>query len=245
MLICGGIATSGRGVRCLAGRRVLDQLEHLAAVHDLAWGDGEVAANRERAGVDCRRQAAVVAHVMREVPCAVEEAAAPRLDRLGEGAGVAEQGVGRCGRFGEQRHREAGPRAALRVELDLVDDAEHGAGVDEVRLQEAPVDRVVAPRRVGEALVAGFRGHVASSGQHLEQLAHGVQRRGGDDARFDGHPLEQSTQRRGHLPAAQSDQRVGAQHHRIRRIERIGDRNGRAVGRGGLGGHGGSPVVTW
>ena len=121
-------------VRCSAGRRVLDQLEHLAAVHHLAWGDGEVAADRERAGVDRRRQAAVVADVMREVPCTVEEAAAPRLDRLGEGAGVAEQGVGRCGRFGEQRHREAGPFAALRVELDLVDDAEHGAGVNEVRL---------------------------------------------------------------------------------------------------------------
>jgi hypothetical protein len=75
-----------------------------------------------------------VAHVVRQVPHTVEEAAAPRLDRLGQGAGVAEQGVGRCGRFGEQRHREAGPFAAFRVELELVDDVEDGAGVDEVRL---------------------------------------------------------------------------------------------------------------
>ena len=120
------------------------------------------------------------------------------------------------------------------------------SGVDQVGLQEAPVDRVVAPRRVGEALVAGFRGDVAASGQHLEELA---QRRpsvvAGDDARLDGHPLEQPTERRGHLPAGQADERVGAEHHRIGRIERIGDANGRHVGLGGLGGHGGSPVVTW
>ena len=52
----------------LAGRRVLDQLEHLAAVHDLARGDGEVAAHGERTGVDRRRHAAVVAEVVSHVP---------------------------------------------------------------------------------------------------------------------------------------------------------------------------------
>ena len=231
-------------VRRLAGRRVLDELEHLAAVHDLARGDGEVAADRERAAVDRCRQAAVVAHVMGEVPHTAEEAAAPRLDRLGQRAGVAEHGIGRCSRFGEQRHREPGPRAALRIEFDLVDDFEEGSGLDEICLEEAPVAGVVAPCRVDEALVAGFRGHVAPSRQYLEQLARGVQRRGRDDGRLDGHSLEQSTQSRGHLPGAQPDEGVGAQHHRIRRIERFGDGNGRGGRLGGLGGHCGSPVVT-
>ena len=48
-----------------------------------------------------------------------------------------------------------------------------------------------------------------------------------DDAGLDGHTLEQPSQRRRHLAAVEPDERVGAQHDGIRRIERAGGAGGR------------------
>jgi hypothetical protein len=220
----------------LHGGRVLDELEHLAAVHDLARGDRDVAADGERAGVDRRRHAAVAAHVMGHVAQAGDHAATPGLDRLGQRAGVAEQGVGRRQSLGEQRDSEAGPLAALQVEFDVVDDLEDRAGLDQVGLQHAPVDRVVAPSGVGEALVAGVGTDIAASDEHLEQLAQAAERGCRHDAGLDGHTLQQSSQRGGHLAAIQADKGVGAQHDGIRRIEPAGGAGGR-VGRGSGGRH--------
>ena len=197
-----------------------------------AGGDGEVAADREGAGVDRRRHAAVVAHVVGQVPHAVEQAAAPGLDRLGQRARVAEEGVGRCGRLGEQRHREAGPLAALRVELDLVDDVEQRPGPRRGRPAGAPVDGV---RRAtpgwAKRLSPGSGGDVAAPDEHFEEIAAASSVVRGHDAGLDGDPLAQPTQRGGHLPAVEADERVGAEHDRDRSASKT-----RVAGRAVLGG---------
>ena len=102
-------------------RRVLEQLEHLGAVHDLARRHRDVLADPERAGVDRRRHAAVAADVAGHVAQPGQEAGAAGLDGLGQRARVAGQGVGRRQRLDEQRQGEPGPLAALGVEVDLVD----------------------------------------------------------------------------------------------------------------------------
>ena len=57
---------------------------------------------------------------------------------------------------------------------------------------------------------AGVGGDIAASDEHLQQLADGAERGRRGDAGLDSHPLQQPAQRRGHLRAAQADQRVGA-----------------------------------
>ena len=60
---------------------VLDQLEHVAAVHDVAGRDREVAADLEGSGVDLRRHPAVVTKVVREVPGPGDDALSAGLRR--------------------------------------------------------------------------------------------------------------------------------------------------------------------
>ena len=76
------------------GLLVLDQLEDLAAVDDLTGCGGQVAPDREGAGVHLGRHAAVVAEVVGEVAGAGQETLAAGLGRLGQGVGVGEQVVG-------------------------------------------------------------------------------------------------------------------------------------------------------
>ena len=90
------------------GRRVLDELEHLAPVDDLAGGDGQVPAHPEGSGVDGGGHPRVVAHVVREVAEARRQAHAPGLDGLGQRRRVAGQAVRRGRRLGEQREPRTG-----------------------------------------------------------------------------------------------------------------------------------------
>ena len=222
MLICGGMATSGRVYVRAAGGCVLDELEQLAAVHHLAGRHRDVPADREGPGVDHRRHAAVVDEVVTEVPQAGDEALAPRLPRLRQRAGVAEQRVGGSRRLGDERHREARPLAALVVEADVVDQPEQGIALDEVRLHDAAVDGVVGPGRVGEALVRRHRGQIAVPHGHVHQPASGVDRVVDDDSRLDGHPAEQPPEGGADLAAGEADEGVGAEDRRVVSVERSG-----------------------
>ena len=65
---------------------------------------------------------------------------------LASAFGFVSEVVGRRHGFGEERHGEVGPDAALVVELHLVDEPVGGARSDEVRLHEAVQERVVAAR---------------------------------------------------------------------------------------------------
>ena len=85
------------------GLVVLDQLEHLGAVHDVPWRDPEVAADGEGPRVDLRRHAAVVTQVVRAVP-RPRRRSGPRLGGLRHRVGVGQQEVRRRERLGEQRH---------------------------------------------------------------------------------------------------------------------------------------------
>ena len=155
-----------------------------------------------------------------QVPGAGEQAPAPGLDGLGHGVGVGEQEVRRRQRLGEQRHRELGAIAALGVELDLVDEPVHGVALDEVRLHESTEDRVLVPRRVGEAPVAPGRGDIAAPDGDADQLGERVDRGGDGGAGLDGDALAEPGERGDDLLAGQPDERVGAEDRRIVTVER-------------------------
>ena len=82
------------GVHLLGLRLVLQQLHEVVAEHHLRGRDGEVAAHLEAAGVDLARTAAVVAHVVEELPRARDEAPPTRVERPLERGGVRRQEVG-------------------------------------------------------------------------------------------------------------------------------------------------------
>src|SRR5208283_3550506 len=82
-------------VHLFGGRRVLDQLQHVAREDDGPRREGEIAAHLELAGVYLRGQAAVAEQVVDHVPQAARHAAAARLQQLAQRSRIAEQRVGR------------------------------------------------------------------------------------------------------------------------------------------------------
>jgi hypothetical protein len=193
-------------------RLVLDELEHLAAEDDLAGRRRQALADAERPAIDLRRQAAVLAQVVREVARAREQALAARRERVPERGRVAGEAVGRRQRLGDERQREATAHAALRIEMDLVHDALDPGAPGEIALHEAAVDRVFTERRVGPASVARVgRSLRAAEGDIAELVAHlgehaadepGLEQRAHPDAAGGGEELR----------AVERDQRV--HHHR-------------------------------
>ncbi len=201
---------------------VLDQLEDIGAVHDVTGGGGDVVAEPEGAGVDRRRHAAVAADVAGQVAQSCEQAAAARLDGLGQRARVAGQRVRRSQRLDQQRQREPGAFAALGVEVDLVDQSHDGCRVDQVGLHEPAVDRVVGPRRVGEALVALGRLHAAAADRHVGEIGASSESRREHQRRIDGDVPCEAGEGGGHLRAGQADEGVGAEDGWVVAIEQVG-----------------------
>ncbi len=167
MLICGGITRSGRSRTVVVVGAYWMSSRTLVAQHDLSGRDGEVPADAKRAPVDLRRQAAVVPPVADEVARAPVDAAACGLEGALEGRGVADQRVGRSQRLEEQRQGEPAARATLRVEIELVDQAEQRLAPREVALHAAAIDRLLAKGRVGEAALGGRRLALRSAGARL------------------------------------------------------------------------------
>jgi hypothetical protein len=211
----------GALVAAPGGGRVLDELEHLAAVNDLARRDGQVDAHLEGAGVHRGRHAAVVAEVVEGVTGSGEQAAAPGLGGFGQGVWVAEECVRRCHGFGEQHDRETGPLTTLVIQAQAVDKLQQCVAIDQVRLQEPVVERIVSPGVVGEALVARRRRNRAFSQDHLCHLS-GRPGTGGRHLRWLQHgALAQPGPGGGDLAAVDTDKRIGAQNRRIVPVEAV------------------------
>ena len=171
--------------------RVLDELEHLAAVHDGAGRGGEVPAHLELALVHLARHAEIVGEIVDEILQPVEQALAARFGDALQGARIPEQGIGRRERLGEQLQYEARAFAVFRGGLGAVEHAvEHVAPGDE-SLHEPLVVAALLPDDMGETAVARIRRDLRAPHGHVEELA-----RKGDvlfdqHLRIDGHEPQQ------------------------------------------------------
>ena len=144
-------------VHALGLRRVLDELESLAAVHHGAGRHREILADLELALVDLARHAEIVGEIVDEILQAVEQALAARLGDPLQRARIAEQRIRRRESFGEQLQHEARALAVVGGGVGAIEHAiQHVAPGDEA-LHEPLVVAALLPDDVAEAAVARDR----------------------------------------------------------------------------------------
>jgi hypothetical protein len=152
-------------------RPVLNELECFAAKHHGARGDGQVFSDLKFAFVDLPGHAEVVAEVVDEVLQTVQQALSARFGDALKCAGIAEQGVGRRERLGEQLQDETCPLAILGGGVGAIEHAiEHVAPRDEP-LHEALVVTAFLPDHMTEAAVTRVGRDLRSPHGDREQLA--------------------------------------------------------------------------
>ncbi len=152
-------------------RRVLDELEDLAAIHHRARRQGQVPAHLELALIDLARHAEIVGEIVDEILQSVEQALAACLGDPLQGAGIAEQRIGGRKGFGEQLQHEARALAILVRGVGAIEYAgEHVAPRDE-SLHEALVVAAFLPDDMAEAPVARIGGDFRTPHGDLEQFA--------------------------------------------------------------------------
>jgi hypothetical protein len=132
-------------------RRVLDELEHLAAEHDRARRERQVLSHRELGGVDRGRQARKVAH---EAPCPPDQVEASLVQALFDDARVRPREVARRERIDHVARGETGLALVAPLQIGVGDQAVHGLAHRQVGLQHSPEQPAGLPRRVGEASIA-------------------------------------------------------------------------------------------
>ena len=141
-------------VRIRSLRRVLDQLDEVAAVDDASRRGSHVDADLESGAVDLRRPSTVVAKIVHPVLEAVADALAAGVERLADRRGVAGQSV----RRGECIDEKLGGETRLCFSRST-----HSGGVEEfgdklaeqqILLSQQEVRRILLIGRIGEPLVA-------------------------------------------------------------------------------------------
>ncbi len=145
----------------LGVRRVLQQLDQLVLVDDLARRGGDVLADLERRHVGHRdREPAFAAfEIVEQVLQAVQQILAAAIDRRAQHLGIGHQEIRRRDRVDELPCIEIDlPRGALVEPFDILDRALQAAGGQQIALLDEVEERVVTPRLVAEAAV--FRGRL-------------------------------------------------------------------------------------
>ncbi|MNO75742.1 hypothetical protein D3C76_667990 [compost metagenome] len=151
-------------------RLVLDQLQHFVAEHHRALGGGQVAADLEGRLVHLAGHAAVLDQVLDQLREAVQHALAAGIQQALERRRIG-QGVGRRQGVGEQADEELAAAGVLLGQVAAGDPLVQRTGPGQVALHVAAVQRVAAPGRVAEALVACLRLQFRAAQQHVLQLA--------------------------------------------------------------------------
>jgi cytochrome P450 len=180
------------------GRRVLDDLGQLVAVHDGARRDGQIRPDRERATVRLRRHAPIRPNIPPPLPRAPGHARAPGIERPLERRRIAPEHVGGRGRAHHDVGHEPGPLGVLPAplaEIEIVDQVPDRFAQAQVLLAYPPERGVLRPRRVGEAPVALGRGPVGPAGQDAQRVP-------GQPARLPHH-APRLGQRHGHAQQQQ------------------------------------------
>ncbi|MCY1420837.1 hypothetical protein D9M71_364730 [compost metagenome] len=143
-----------RALLHLGGHRlVLDQLQHFAAEHHGALGDGQVAADFEGALLHLAGHAAIVDQVLQQIGNAVQRALAAGFEEATEGFRV-DDAVGRRQGVGHQADHELAALGVVVGEIAGAQPVIQLLAPGQVGLQVAAVQRALLPGRVGEALVA-------------------------------------------------------------------------------------------
>ncbi len=184
--------TSGRWCTQIGLRRVLNELEGLAAKHHRARRDREILAHLEFALVHLARHAEIVGQVVDEILHAVQQALAARLGDALQGARVAEQRIGRREGLGEQLQHEARALAIVGGGVGAVEHAiQHVAPGDET-LHEPLVVTILLPDDVAETPVARIGRDLRTAHGDGEHLAREREVLFDEHLRVDGHEPQQS-----------------------------------------------------
>ena len=165
-------------------RRVLQQLAHVAAVHDRAGRDRHRPANLERSRVNLARQPVVVAHIPREVSYAGDERSSSRVDRSPQRDRVRQQAVRWCCCLRHLHQCEPCSVRALVVEVEVVDAVEHDLACGQVRLRQSrptqgratPGRQIACPSHQAPTLASrrALRSATASASRLLSRPRSGV-----------------------------------------------------------------------
>ena len=148
-------------VNRLGGGRVLQKLEELVAVNDLAGGEREISPDLEsrKVGLADRELALAALKVLEHVCKAAHQVLAIFGKRRAQHLGVGEDEIGRCDRVSELLGIEVELRPGLFVEpFDVRDGALQPARGQKIALLDEIEDLVVLPLRIAEAFVAGQGG---------------------------------------------------------------------------------------
>ncbi|MNM85645.1 hypothetical protein D3C81_977700 [compost metagenome] len=148
---------------------VLDQFQHIVAVHHRAFAGAQVLAHFEGIHVHLAGHAAVVDHVLGQVGQAIEQALAAGFEEAFDRSRVG-QGIGRRHGLGHQVDDELAAADVLGRQVAVADPVLQLLAPGQVGLQVAAVQRVVAPGRVIEATVVAVRGQAGFAQQHVLQL---------------------------------------------------------------------------
>ena len=195
------------------GRRrcVLDELEHVVAEHDGPRRRREVFANGERTRIDLFRQPAAARNVVDEVGKAAQHARSLRRGELAQRGGVAGQRIGGRERVDQKRRRESGALRVQRVHVRVVDATVERGAERHVGLQKPLVPRVVGPRGVGEAAIAGRGRQRGTSGQDAREVARQFCGLLSDGAWLPREVRHESCRSTRDILAAHADQRIRGQ----------------------------------
>ncbi|MNM83477.1 hypothetical protein D3C81_955390 [compost metagenome] len=198
------------GMHLFGDGPVLDQLQHVVAVHHRAFAGTQVLAHLEGVHVDLAGHAAVVDQVLGQVGQAVEQALATgleeALDRCRVGQGV---GGGHC--LGHQVDDELATADVLRGQVAVADPVLKLLAPGQVRLQIATIQWVLAPGRIIETTVVAIWRQAGLAQQHVLQLQAEVRHVLGAVQRLTHGLAQHVTCRAQQVLAADADDRIQPQ----------------------------------
>ncbi|MCY1294065.1 hypothetical protein D9M70_433470 [compost metagenome] len=156
-------------VHALGDGLVLDQLQHVIAIDHRAFGGGEVLADLEGVHVHLARHAAVFHQVLGQVGKTVQQALAAGFEEALDRCRVGHAVGGRHG-LGHQVDDEVTATGVLFGEVAVLYPLMQFLAPGKVGLQVALVQRVLAPGRVTETAVVGFRLQAGLAEHHVLQF---------------------------------------------------------------------------